>query len=176
MLHLLLQMPAAHPAHTCCYKCCTPLLCGPPPGLAWLCSLLNQLPPNPCYASLQARSFADFLLPMLNFVPGKRATAGQMLKHPWLRGEAATASGAAAGVAARKASGGSSARRSMEGRHSQQKQRSHERSRSRTRSPKRSRLVPPPADAACFSCRMHACLLPAEWVQVSDPAKDGVAA
>ena len=33
-----------------------------------------------------ARSIADFLIPMLDFVPEKRATALQCLKHPWLRG------------------------------------------------------------------------------------------
>lgn len=76
----------------------------------------------------QARAFADFLMPMLNFVPSKRATAGQMLQHPWLRGESAPQPTAAGG------------RCSME--RSQPRQRSHERSRTRSRSPKRSRLVP----------------------------------
>ncbi|PSC68985.1 SRSF kinase 1 [Micractinium conductrix] len=79
----------------------------------------------------EARSFADFLMPMLNFVPSKRATAGQMLQHPWLRGETAAA------PAAQQPS-----RRSLE-RSSQQKQRSNERSRSRSRSPKRSRSPSP---------------------------------
>ena len=36
---------------------------------------------------LQALGLRDFLEPMLNFVPGRRATAAQMLQHPWLRGE-----------------------------------------------------------------------------------------
>lgn len=36
---------------------------------------------------LQASGLRDFLEPMLNFVPGRRATAAQMLQHPWLRGE-----------------------------------------------------------------------------------------
>ena len=87
---------------------------------------------------LQARAFADFLLPMLNFVPSKRATAGQMLQHPWLRGEVAAAPAAAAEPA------GPASRRSLE---RQGKQRSNERSRTRSRSAKRSRLVPllPPA-------------------------------
>ena len=31
-----------------------------------------------------ARAFADFLLPMLEWKPGKRATAKEILKHPWL--------------------------------------------------------------------------------------------
>ncbi|EFN54568.1 hypothetical protein CHLNCDRAFT_58196 [Chlorella variabilis] len=87
----------------------------------------------------EARSFADFLMPMLNFVPSKRATAGQMLQHPWLRGESApTRTGGG---------GGGGGRRSLEGRSQQQKQRSHERSRSRSRSAKRSRSpspTPPP--------------------------------
>lgn len=87
---------------------------------------------------LQARAFADFLMPMLNFLPSKRATAGQMLQHPWLRGEpAAPAPASAAGAGA--AGGGS--RRGLE--RSQQKQRSNERSRSRSRSPKRSRSPSP---------------------------------
>ncbi|EER19662.1 Serine/threonine-protein kinase SRPK1, putative [Perkinsus marinus ATCC 50983] len=33
-----------------------------------------------------ATELTDFLLPMLNMDPSKRATAEQMLKHPWLRG------------------------------------------------------------------------------------------
>nr|CAD2146801.1 unnamed protein product [Meloidogyne enterolobii] len=33
-----------------------------------------------------ARSFASFLLPMLNYEPSERATAGQCLKHNWLKG------------------------------------------------------------------------------------------
>ncbi|KAI3424978.1 hypothetical protein D9Q98_008359 [Chlorella vulgaris] len=83
----------------------------------------------------EAQSFADFLLPMLNFVPSKRATAGQMLRHPWLRGEPLSH--------ARPAEkGGTSRHRSTEGR-SQAKQRSTERSRSRSRSPKRSRSPSP---------------------------------
>ena len=32
----------------------------------------------------EARAFADFLLPMLEWDPEKRATAAQMLQHPWL--------------------------------------------------------------------------------------------
>jgi serine/threonine-protein kinase SRPK1 len=34
-----------------------------------------------------ARSFADFLLPMLTFDPTKRATAAECLKHPWMQPE-----------------------------------------------------------------------------------------
>jgi serine/threonine-protein kinase SRPK3 len=32
----------------------------------------------------EATALADFLLPMLRWDPNKRATAEQMLKHPWL--------------------------------------------------------------------------------------------
>lgn len=32
----------------------------------------------------EARAFADFLVPMLEFDPSKRATAAECLKHPWL--------------------------------------------------------------------------------------------
>jgi len=34
---------------------------------------------------MQAEALGDFLLPMLNFVPSKRATAKEMLWHPWLQ-------------------------------------------------------------------------------------------
>lgn len=33
----------------------------------------------------EAENFADFLLPMLAVDPGNRASADQMLKHPWLQ-------------------------------------------------------------------------------------------
>lgn len=33
---------------------------------------------------VQALALRDFLLPMLNFNPRKRASAAQMLQHPWL--------------------------------------------------------------------------------------------
>lgn len=33
----------------------------------------------------EAEAFADFLKPMLQFDPAKRATAAECLKHPWLR-------------------------------------------------------------------------------------------
>jgi serine/threonine protein kinase len=36
---------------------------------------------------VQAQGLADFLLPMLEPSPDKRATAQRMLEHPWLRGE-----------------------------------------------------------------------------------------
>jgi serine/threonine protein kinase len=34
-----------------------------------------------------ARAFADFLLPMLEWDPEKRASAQDMLNHPWLHSE-----------------------------------------------------------------------------------------
>lgn len=34
----------------------------------------------------EARAFEDFMMPMLHCVPEKRATAQQMLEHPWLKG------------------------------------------------------------------------------------------
>ena len=34
----------------------------------------------------EAKEFTSFLIPMLDFVPDKRATAAQCLKHPWLKG------------------------------------------------------------------------------------------
>ena len=34
----------------------------------------------------QANFLASFLLPMLEFTPERRATAREMLKHPWLDG------------------------------------------------------------------------------------------
>ena len=33
----------------------------------------------------EAKSFTDFIMPMLEYYPEKRATARQMLKHPWLK-------------------------------------------------------------------------------------------
>ena len=32
----------------------------------------------------EAECFADFLLPMLDLIPEKRATATECLRHPWL--------------------------------------------------------------------------------------------
>jgi serine/threonine-protein kinase SRPK3 len=45
---------------------------------------------------LQARALTDFLLPMLEYVPSRRATAAEMLAHPWLRGVARQQEAAAA--------------------------------------------------------------------------------
>jgi serine/threonine protein kinase len=36
--------------------------------------------------TFQASSLASFLTPMLEFVPEQRATAAEMLSHPWLQG------------------------------------------------------------------------------------------
>lgn len=36
----------------------------------------------------EARAFADFLMPMLEWDPEKRASAQKMLQHPWLQAEA----------------------------------------------------------------------------------------
>ena len=47
-------------------------------------------------AALQARAFTDFLLPMLAFGPEKRATAAEMLHHPWLSQQASREEGPAA--------------------------------------------------------------------------------
>ena len=33
----------------------------------------------------QAQELRDFLLPMLDFDPARRATAAEMLAHPWLQ-------------------------------------------------------------------------------------------
>jgi len=33
----------------------------------------------------EAEALTDFLVPMLEFVPEKRATAAEMLSHPWLQ-------------------------------------------------------------------------------------------
>lgn len=32
----------------------------------------------------EAAAFTDFLLPMLELIPEKRATAAECLRHPWL--------------------------------------------------------------------------------------------
>ena len=36
----------------------------------------------------QAHEIAGFLLPMLEYYPNRRATAEEMLRHPWLHSEA----------------------------------------------------------------------------------------
>lgn len=43
--------------------------------------------PSPALPCLQAVGLRDFLLPMLDFDPSRRASAAQMLQHPWMRGE-----------------------------------------------------------------------------------------
>ena len=39
------------------------------------------------WSQKDAQELSDFLTPMLNYVPEKRATAAQCLKHPWLQQE-----------------------------------------------------------------------------------------
>lgn len=36
------------------------------------------------FSEKDSQDIADFLLPMLVYEPGKRATAQQMLSHPWV--------------------------------------------------------------------------------------------
>lgn len=38
------------------------------------------------FAAEQAQGLSSFLLPMLEYAPDKRATAADMLRHPWLQG------------------------------------------------------------------------------------------
>ena len=63
-------------------------------------------PPQGTCSVLQAELMADFLRPMLEYEPERRATAQEMLSHPWLkapvtgqigRGSAASAQTAAPG-------------------------------------------------------------------------------
>ena len=48
---------------------------------------------------LQAELMADFLQPMLEYEPERRATARDMLRHPWLRTPVSAAMGARASAA-----------------------------------------------------------------------------
>ena len=88
---------------------------------------------------MQALGLKEFLLPMLNLVPGKRATAAEMLRHPWLRGELPRAPSGSQQQQHR------SSRRSRESsrddRRGSQLRDSHGSRDQRSRSPKRSRLV-----------------------------------
>lgn len=34
----------------------------------------------------EAKQITEFILPMLHYLPEKRATAAQMLQHPWMKG------------------------------------------------------------------------------------------
>ena len=88
---------------------------------------------------LQALGLRDFLEPMLNFVPGRRATAAQMLQHPWLRGELPSGG-------ARRGDGNSVGSSGGGGGGGEERRAGHHRhgSRSRSRTPKRSRLVSAP--------------------------------
>jgi len=48
-------------------------------------TLKNVLKERYNWSDVDARDFADFLLPMLDYNPGRRATAEQCLRHPWMR-------------------------------------------------------------------------------------------
>lgn len=37
------------------------------------------------FSEKEATEISDFMLPMLHFSPSRRATAQQMLQHPWIR-------------------------------------------------------------------------------------------
>lgn len=39
------------------------------------------------WSSLDARAFSDFLEPMLEYDPNRRATAVDCIRHPWLRND-----------------------------------------------------------------------------------------
>ncbi|EFJ53238.1 hypothetical protein VOLCADRAFT_78921 [Volvox carteri f. nagariensis] len=62
----------------------------------------------------EAAGLASFMLPMLRFVPEERATAAEMLNHPWLRGELSPQAQADTAVRSDKRSGsaGSESQRS----------------------------------------------------------------
>lgn len=73
------------------------------------CGLSATLP-------IQAEGLASFLLPMLEYVPEKRATAAEMLKHPWLHGVLPRPPrGSHEGGAARGSGGGERQRRDSSG-------------------------------------------------------------
>ena len=54
----------------------------------------------------EAASLASFLVPMLDFVPERRATAQQALQHPWLLGQDVGGGGSQAAPQARPPSSG----------------------------------------------------------------------
>lgn len=56
------------------------------------------------YFVSQAEALTEFLLPMLEYVPAQRATAAEMLAHPWLQGAAQPAAAAAEPAVAEPAS------------------------------------------------------------------------
>jgi len=59
-------------------------------------SLVDLLKKRYKWSDEDAHEFADFLLPMLDYDPRRRATAEQCLRHPWLRSRQRPASSAAA--------------------------------------------------------------------------------
>jgi len=52
--------------------------------MTWTDDLLG-LPEGLSVVCAQAEEISSFLLPMLEYDPARRATARQMLTHPWLR-------------------------------------------------------------------------------------------
>ncbi len=67
--------------------------------------LQNASADKSCGCLLQAKGLASFLTPMLEYIPEKRATAKEMLSHPWLkegRGGGTAGSSAGNGSAPRK--------------------------------------------------------------------------
>ncbi|KAI8472103.1 MAG: Serine/threonine protein kinase SRPK1 [Monoraphidium minutum] len=68
------------------------------------------------FTAKEAADLADFLLPMLRLVPEERATAAEMLRHPWLSGGGGERNGGGEGGGGepRRSSGGG-ARRSSSG-------------------------------------------------------------
>ena len=58
-------------------------------------SLVNRLKKRYKWSDEDAQEFAEFLLPMLDYDPRRRATAAQCLRHPWLQTRQRPASSAA---------------------------------------------------------------------------------
>ena len=48
-------------------------------------SLVNVMMQKYEWSRKDAEELSDFLVPMMDYVPSKRATAAQCLKHPWLQ-------------------------------------------------------------------------------------------
>jgi len=59
-------------------------------------SLVDLLKKRYRWSEKDALEFADFLLPMLDYDPRRRATAEQCLRHPWLQTRQRPATSAAA--------------------------------------------------------------------------------
>lgn len=52
-----------------------------------------------CWDPVEAQAFTDFLLPMLEYDPTRRATAEECLRHPWLQEESPSSSSSSTGLA-----------------------------------------------------------------------------